>query len=46
MSLVRSGLGFDLHPFVDARPLVLGGVTVPHAASTSLTVESASSTAT
>ena len=30
MSLVRSGLGFDLHPFVDGRPLVLGGVTVPH----------------
>ena len=30
MSLVRSGLGFDIHPFVDGRPLVLGGVTVPH----------------
>lgn len=26
---VRSGLGFDLHPLVDGRPLVLGGVTVP-----------------
>lgn len=26
---VRSGLGFDLHPLVDDRPLVLGGVTVP-----------------
>ena len=25
----RSGLGFDLHPLVDGRPLVLGGVTVP-----------------
>jgi 2-C-methyl-D-erythritol 2,4-cyclodiphosphate synthase len=27
----RSGLGFDLHPLVDGRPLVLGGVTVPGA---------------
>jgi len=26
---VRSGLGFDLHPLVDGRPLILGGVTVP-----------------
>ena len=26
---VRSGLGFDLHPLVDGRPLVLGGVPVP-----------------
>jgi 2-C-methyl-D-erythritol 2,4-cyclodiphosphate synthase len=25
----RAGLGFDLHPFVAGRPLVLGGVTVP-----------------
>jgi 2-C-methyl-D-erythritol 2,4-cyclodiphosphate synthase len=25
----RSGLGFDLHPLVPGRPLVLGGVTVP-----------------
>ena len=25
----RAGLGFDLHPFVTGRPLVLGGVTVP-----------------
>src|SRR4029453_3926371 len=29
VSPVRSGLGFDLHPLVDGRPLVLGGVTVP-----------------
>ena len=29
MTAVRSGLGFDLHPLVDGRPLVLGGVTVP-----------------
>jgi 2-C-methyl-D-erythritol 2,4-cyclodiphosphate synthase len=25
----RTGLGFDLHPLVTGRPLVLGGVTVP-----------------
>ena len=25
---VRVGLGFDVHPFVDGRPLVLGGVTI------------------
>jgi 2-C-methyl-D-erythritol 2,4-cyclodiphosphate synthase len=25
----RTGLGFDVHPFVAGRPLVLGGVTVP-----------------
>lgn len=25
----RAGLGFDLHPLVDGRPLVLGGVSVP-----------------
>jgi 2-C-methyl-D-erythritol 2,4-cyclodiphosphate synthase len=24
----RVGLGFDVHPFVDGRPLVLGGVTI------------------
>jgi 2-C-methyl-D-erythritol 2,4-cyclodiphosphate synthase len=29
MTSFRSGLGFDLHPLVDGRPLVLGGVTVP-----------------
>jgi 2-C-methyl-D-erythritol 2,4-cyclodiphosphate synthase len=27
--MIRSGLGFDLHPVVQGRPLVLGGVTVP-----------------
>ena len=27
--MIRTGLGFDLHPFVEGRPLVLGGVTVP-----------------
>ena len=27
--MARTGLGFDLHPLVVGRPLVLGGVTVP-----------------
>jgi 2-C-methyl-D-erythritol 2,4-cyclodiphosphate synthase len=27
--VTRVGLGFDLHPLVAGRPLVLGGVTVP-----------------
>lgn len=27
----RVGLGFDTHAFADDRPLVLGGVTIPHA---------------
>ncbi|MEX2224652.1 MAG: 2-C-methyl-D-erythritol 2,4-cyclodiphosphate synthase [Candidatus Rokuibacteriota bacterium] len=31
MTGFRSGLGFDLHPLVEGRPLVLGGVTVPAA---------------
>ena len=29
MTVFRSGLGFDLHPLVEGRPLVLGGITVP-----------------
>jgi 2-C-methyl-D-erythritol 2,4-cyclodiphosphate synthase len=29
--MMRCGLGFDLHPLVGGRPLVLGGVTVPSA---------------
>jgi len=29
VALNRVGLGFDLHPLVAGRPLVLGGVTVP-----------------
>ena len=29
--MMRAGLGFDLHPLVHGRPLVLGGVTVPAA---------------
>ena len=27
---IRSGIGFDVHPLAAGRPLVLGGVTVPH----------------
>ena len=27
--MIRVGLGFDAHAFDDARPLVLGGVTIP-----------------
>ena len=27
--MTRTGLGFDLHPLVAGRPLILGGVTVP-----------------
>jgi 2-C-methyl-D-erythritol 2,4-cyclodiphosphate synthase len=27
--MTRVGLGFDVHPFVEGRPLVLGGVEVP-----------------
>lgn len=26
----RVGHGFDVHPFMDDRPLILGGVTIPH----------------
>ena len=26
---VRTGIGFDVHPLVEGRPLVLGGITVP-----------------
>ena len=29
---VRTGIGVDTHPFAAGRPLVLGGVTVPHEA--------------
>jgi 2-C-methyl-D-erythritol 2,4-cyclodiphosphate synthase len=30
MPETRIGLGYDVHGFVEGRPLVLGGVTVPH----------------
>ena len=26
----RSGIGFDVHPLVEGRPLILGGVEIPH----------------
>ena len=26
----RTGIGYDAHPFVRGRPLVLGGVSIPH----------------
>ena len=26
---VRSGIGFDVHPLVEGRPLILGGVVIP-----------------
>ena len=26
---VRSGIGFDVHPLVQGRALVLGGITIP-----------------
>ena len=29
---VRVGIGFDAHPFVEGRPLLLGGVVIPHSA--------------
>lgn len=28
--MIRSGIGFDAHAFADGRPLVLGGVEIPH----------------
>ncbi len=28
---VRTGFGYDVHPFVEGRPLWLGGVQIPHA---------------
>ena len=29
--MVRTGIGYDSHRFADGRPLILGGVTIPHA---------------
>src|SRR5436305_6251617 len=28
--MITFGLGYDCHPFVDGRPLVLGGVEIPY----------------
>ena len=30
MSDIRVGTGYDVHAFAEGRPLVLGGVTIPH----------------
>jgi 2-C-methyl-D-erythritol 2,4-cyclodiphosphate synthase len=30
--MIRVGIGYDSHRFTEGRPLVLGGVTIPHAA--------------
>ncbi|MEW6376608.1 MAG: 2-C-methyl-D-erythritol 2,4-cyclodiphosphate synthase [Thermodesulfobacteriota bacterium] len=27
---MRVGFGFDIHPFVKGRPLILGGITIPY----------------
>lgn len=29
---MRTGIGYDIHPFTPGRPLVLGGVRIPHQA--------------
>ena len=28
--IFRTGLGYDVHPLVAGRPLIIGGVTIPH----------------
>lgn len=28
--MTRTGIGYDVHPFKLGRPLVLGGITIPH----------------
>ncbi len=28
--MIRSGIGYDVHPFAVGRPLILGGVEIPH----------------
>jgi 2C-methyl-D-erythritol 2,4-cyclodiphosphate synthase len=30
--MIRTGTGYDLHRLTPGRPLILGGVTIPHAA--------------
>ena len=30
--MIRVGIGYDSHRFIEGRPLVLGGVTIPHPA--------------
>ncbi len=29
---MRNGIGYDIHPLVQGRPLILGGVAIPHSA--------------
>jgi 2-C-methyl-D-erythritol 2,4-cyclodiphosphate synthase len=28
--MVHVGIGYDVHPLIEGRPLILGGVTIPH----------------
>ena len=28
--MIRSGIGYDVHQFAEGRPLILGGVDIPH----------------
>ncbi|HEY4649023.1 MAG TPA: 2-C-methyl-D-erythritol 2,4-cyclodiphosphate synthase, partial [Gemmatimonadales bacterium] len=28
--MIRVGIGYDSHRFIEGRPLVLGGITIPH----------------
>jgi 2-C-methyl-D-erythritol 2,4-cyclodiphosphate synthase len=28
--MYRTGIGYDVHPFQEGRPLVLGGIAIPH----------------
>jgi 2-C-methyl-D-erythritol 2,4-cyclodiphosphate synthase len=30
MTLLRTGIGYDVHALVEGRPLIVGGVTIPH----------------
>lgn len=30
MSAIRIGQGFDVHQLIEGRPLIIGGVTIPH----------------
>lgn len=30
MTSLRIGLGYDLHRLIEGRPLILGGITIPH----------------
>lgn len=30
LSQIRTGIGYDIHPLVEGRPLIIGGVEIPH----------------